>query len=206
MDLNFSGTSPLSSNLLVSLCFGFSGLDIGTRIPFLEAYQKYARVNILLVAYRGYSESEGEPSEEGLQKDGVAILDHVFSRNDIDKKKIVVHGRSLGGAVAIYALSHETKREFPVAGVILENTFTSIPDMVKKLFYYVHPLKYFVLRNFWPSIDRVSRINCPKFFISGLQDEIVPAAQMKELYQRASSNKYIVNNSPELKFQSFGLG
>jgi len=43
--------------------------DIGTRIPFLKYMQKYCNVNILLVAYRGYSYSEGVPTESGLQRD-----------------------------------------------------------------------------------------------------------------------------------------
>lgn len=38
-------------------------------------------------------------------KDAKAILNHVFSRTDIDRTKIFIHGRSLGGAVAIYSAS-----------------------------------------------------------------------------------------------------
>jgi fermentation-respiration switch protein FrsA (DUF1100 family) len=172
--------------------FEFSGPDLGTRIPYLEAYYRRTKANILLMAYRGYSESDGEPSEQGLQKDGLAIMEYIFKRTDINKNKIIVHGRSLGGGVTIYVLSHEVHKNFPVAGVILENTFTSIPDMVAKLFPYIHVLKSFVLRNYWPSIERISRINCPKLFISGLQDEIVPASQMRQLYDKSSANKYIV--------------
>ena len=76
---------------------------------------KNVRCNILIVGYRGYSDSEGEPSEIGLRNyfyyylfkemDSIAILDYIFSRNDIDLNKVYVHGRSLGGAVGIYALT-----------------------------------------------------------------------------------------------------
>lgn len=62
----------------------------------------------MLIAYRGYSDSEGIPSEAGLYLDAQAILDHLFNRNDIDVSKIFIHGRSLGGAMAIYSAS-ETK-------------------------------------------------------------------------------------------------
>lgn len=55
------------------------------------------KVNVLIVAYRGYSYSEGSPSEAGLQKDSIAILKFAFSHPDIHPKKIFTHGRSLGG-------------------------------------------------------------------------------------------------------------
>ena len=92
--------------------------DIGTRIPFLKYMQKYCNVNILLVAYRGYSYSEGVPTESGIQRDAhvlfyfwskltrQAVLDYIFSRTDLDTEKIFIFGRSLGGAVGIYGLSH----------------------------------------------------------------------------------------------------
>ena len=42
-------------------------------------------------------------------------------------------GRSLGGAVAIDLVS-KNKAVSNIKGLILENTFTSIPDMVDKIF------------------------------------------------------------------------
>lgn len=68
-------------------------------------YQKI-HCNFLLVAYRGYSLSEGEPSEIGIKLDSLAIMDYIMSRNDvIDTKNVFVMGRSLGGAVAVHALA-----------------------------------------------------------------------------------------------------
>lgn len=40
--------------------------DIGTRIPYIEHYYKILKYNVILIAYRGYSDSSGEPSEAGL--------------------------------------------------------------------------------------------------------------------------------------------
>lgn len=45
---------------------------------FLNYYYKLVKVNIILVAYRGYSKSEGTPTEKGLQIDAEAILNHAF--------------------------------------------------------------------------------------------------------------------------------
>ena len=58
-------------------------------------YQKI-KANILLVDYRGYGNSQGVPTEEGLCYDGEAALQYLLSRNDIDPFQIFLFGRSLG--------------------------------------------------------------------------------------------------------------
>lgn len=107
----------------------------------------------MLIAYRGYSDSEGTPTEEGLQLDAQAILKHLFNREDIDNTRIFLHGRSLGGAVAIYSVAE--LQEYKVAGLIAENTFTSIGCMVDVIFPKLAFMKPFLLKNHWKSIDRI---------------------------------------------------
>jgi hypothetical protein len=41
-------------------------LDIGTRVFYMEYYYRFVGVNVLLVAYRGYSDSTGDATEQGL--------------------------------------------------------------------------------------------------------------------------------------------
>ena len=40
--------------------------NIGTRLPFIKTYMERIQCNFLIVAYRGFSDSEGVPSEEGI--------------------------------------------------------------------------------------------------------------------------------------------
>jgi fermentation-respiration switch protein FrsA (DUF1100 family) len=168
--------------------------DIGLRLSFIEAYVKLTSFNVLIVAYQGYSHSDGkDPSESKLQQDGLAILEYAFSIEGIDKSKILIHGRSLGGAVTVYALTKRDKTRFPVRGAILENTFTSIPDVVR--FILPKPSKLgltMLLRNHWPSIKRIKDISCPVLFISGRKDEIIPPSQMDRLYKEAKEFKMMV--------------
>lgn len=85
--------------------------DIGTRMQYLEDLYKQAAVNVLVVAYRGYSYSEGVPSEKGLKSDSLAILDYAFSREDVfDLDSIFVLGRSLGASAAVWAVTHTKQR------------------------------------------------------------------------------------------------
>lgn len=65
-----------------------------------------------------------------------------------------MHGRSLGGAVGIYSVTNlET---YPVKGIIIENTFTSISDMVDKIFPFLKYFKLLIQKNFWNSISRIN--------------------------------------------------
>lgn len=45
----------------------------------MKHFQLHCGVNILLVAYRGYSHSEGDPTEAGLQKDSLVF--YLFNRD-----------------------------------------------------------------------------------------------------------------------------
>ena len=97
----------------------------------------------MIIDYRGYGNSEGTPSEGGLKLDAQATLDFISKREDIDQTKLYVFGRSLGGAVAVQLCMDPI---VPIKGIILENTFTSIPDMMDELFPVVSLFKRYGLR------------------------------------------------------------
>ena len=139
--------------------------NIGTRLSYLKYYISQSNVNVLLVAYRGYSDSEGSPNEAGIMLDGEAILKFAFDSPEIDSKQVFVHGRSLGGAVAISTLASKGD-QYKVRGVIIENSFTSMPDMVDALFGPLAYMKWFILKNYWPSLSKIHGLTVPMLFIS----------------------------------------
>lgn len=51
--------------------------NIGLRLDFFEALYHNVGVNIVTFGYRGYSDSEGSPSEVGLKLDADAIVDYI---------------------------------------------------------------------------------------------------------------------------------
>jgi len=174
--------------------------NIGFRLPFAEFLYKTLHANILVVGYRGYGYSEGSPSEQGLMLDSEAILDYVFNHNDteiakyIDTSNVYILGRSLGGAVSIY-ITEKLKPD--IKGLILENTFSSISDMVDRLFPFIKKLKHLLLTNKWPSKERIKNLKCPILFFSSQLDEIVPFSHMEDLYNTAKNavfkQKYIMS-------------
>ena len=147
--------------------------------------------DIILVAYRGYSDSEGKPSQKGLEKDSEAILTYAIDykqnkKSDID---IFVMGRSLGGAVTFHIASKKFYSTH-IKGIIVENTFTSIADMVDAIMPIFKLLKV-LITNPWRSIDRVPEISQPILFIKCLRDELVPPSHMNSLIKNAGNSKYV---------------
>jgi pimeloyl-ACP methyl ester carboxylesterase len=180
-----ANTNP--KNCRTMIFFHENAGNIGTRIPNIEILIKRLNTNVLIVAYRGYSRSEGTPSEAGLALDADATLEYILNRDDIDKDRLYVFGRSLGGAVATQlAMKHSNQFK----GMIVENTFTSIADMVDRIMPHVAPFKFLIQRIFYPTIDRINSVTCPILFIRGLKDEIVPCDQSIKLYETAKSAKF----------------
>lgn len=121
-------------------------------------------------------------------EDSYAIMEYAFSYSQKNyNKPIYALGRSLGGAVTIN-LASQNKYAKVFRGIILENTFTSIGEMVDCLFPVLVPFK-FLQRNFWPSIDRIKKITCPILFIKSMQDELVPPIHMHRLMEAATCRK-----------------
>lgn len=161
--------------------------NIGFRLPnILKLYEK-CEVNVVIVGYRGYGHSQGVPTEAGLKLDAEAVFDWALKNEQINNHKIFVFGRSLGGAVGIYLCS---KMKENIQGLILENTFTSISDMVDRIFPYISFLKKFILRIEWNSLDAIRGLKIPILFISGRNDQIVPPIHMDRLYEAAKNSPY----------------
>lgn len=159
--------------------------NIGLRLPNIVQLCRLVNVNILIVGYRGYGHSEGIPTEQGLKIDALSVFDWAIQNDQINNSKIYIFGRSLGGAVAIYLCS---KRKENIKGLILENTFSSIPDMVDHIFTWLARFKKFILRIEWNSIALIKDIKVPMLFISGRNDQIVPCTQMDNLFEAATKS------------------
>lgn len=103
--------------------------NIGYRLPIAKVLENELCCNVLMLQYRGYGLSSGNPNEKGLTIDAQVGLDYIRQRHDLRNTRIVLYGQSLGGAVSI-GLAARNQKHGDIAGVILENTFTSIKKMI----------------------------------------------------------------------------
>ena len=140
--------------------------------------------HVLLLDYRGYGRSGGSPTERGVYADARAGLAHLIEARGIPENRIVVFGRSLGGAVAV-----DLAQDRRLAGLILESSFSSLSDMARVL---MGPLKLLaqpLTRDRFDSLAKISRVHAPLLFFHGDRDTIVPFELGRRLFDGAPEPK-----------------
>lgn len=135
--------------------------------------------SVLLLDYRGYGKSLGRPTERGLWRDAEAGYEWLRGRG-YDAKHIVIHGESLGTAVATHLAGNKQ-----CAGVVLEAPFTSAKAIAAKVLPLVGP----VLVWGYDSLSRIRLIHAPLFVIHGDADEVIPYESGLELFNAAEEPK-----------------
>ncbi|OWR42000.1 protein ABHD13 [Danaus plexippus] len=162
--------------------------NMGQRLSNVSGFYHKLGINILLVEYRGYGLSEGTPSEQGLYIDAQTAFDYIMQRDDIDRTKIIIFGRSLGGAVAI-DLASRIEYKNKVWALIVENTFTSIPDMARIILKWkcLKWLPMFCHKNKFMSLHKISEVVCPTLVVCGAGDALVPPRMARELVARCGA-------------------
>ncbi len=164
-----------------------SSLDIGYRMDRLAMFYFRSHVNVLIIDYRGYGSSTGTPTERGLELDAEAVLNYALHCDHIASHKLVLFGKSLGGAVAAYLAVQQSNQ---ILAVILENTFTNMAQMVDEHMPWARFVKGLVLRNYWPTIERIKIITRPILFIYGERDEIINNQSTVRLHAAATAAVY----------------
>jgi fermentation-respiration switch protein FrsA (DUF1100 family) len=147
------------------------------RVPLARGFARRG-LSVLLVDYRGYGGNPGSPTETGLSRDARAAQAWLASRGDVDPARIAYFGESLGAAVAV-----ELATERPPAALVLRSPFTSLVD-VGRVHYPWLPVGL-LLRDRYPSIERIAGVECPVMVIAGERDSIVPERLSRRVFDAA---------------------
>jgi hypothetical protein len=137
---------------------------------------------VFIIDYRGYGESEGNPSEAGTYRDATAAWHYLVEEQHIDPQEIVIFGRSLGGAIAAELAS----RTRPAA-LILESAFTSVPNMAARLYPWL-PVRW-LSRYRYDTLRALGAMTCPVLIIHSREDDIIPYAEGEQLFAHAREPK-----------------
>ncbi|MGB3532799.1 MAG: alpha/beta hydrolase [Microcoleaceae cyanobacterium] len=149
--------------------------DIGQiKFHLQQLYQN--GFSVLAYDYPGYGISTGKPTEKNVYLAIDAAYNYLIQTLNIPADKIIVYGRSVGGGSAL-----ELAVNNPVAGVILESTFTT-PFRV------VIPFPIFPFEKF-DNVKKIQNINSPVLIMHGKQDNIIPIEHSQKLYELASVPK-----------------
>jgi len=163
------------------LFFHGNGGNISHRGDSVYIFHKL-KLNVFIIDYPGYGESEGVPSEAGLYTSANAAWQYLVTQKNIAAKNIIIFGRSLGGAVAVDLASKVT-----ASGLILESTFSSARDVVDIVFPVMSDFLY--LRYSFDSLEKITEVSCPVLMIHSPDDEIIPFELGVKLFQGMISKK-----------------
>ncbi|MER3523590.1 MAG: hypothetical protein C4326_05850 [Ignavibacteria bacterium] len=174
-----------TSNLWILYLHGNGG-NISSR-GYIEHYNtlRALGVNIFAVDYRGYGESEGIPSEDGLYQDARAAFDYLVNARGVLPERIVIFGYSLGSAVAVHLAT-----EVDARAVILEGAFTSAYRLGQAQYPFL-PISL-MMRNRFDTLSKMHGVSEPKLFLHAREDEVVPFEHGTELFAAAPEPKTFV--------------
>jgi len=179
-----------SERATVLFCHGNAG-NISTCLGRIALFNKM-NLSTLIFDYRGYGRSGWEPSENGTYLDAQAVWDYLINTQKKSPARCIIYGHSLGGAIAAETALHNNP-----AGLVIESSFTSVPDMGSRIYPWL-PIRL-IARFQYATIDKIGLIStkdgsasggkCPKLIIHSPDDETIPFEFGQALYDKASEPK-----------------
>ncbi len=139
-------------------------------------------LNVFIFDYRGYGNSSGRPTEQGTYRDAEAAWNYLVRFRKEDPGKIVVCGRSLGGAIAAWVSQANTP-----GALILESAFTSLRDAARDRV--PSFAARFLVPDQYRTLQYLSNVRCPVLVIHSPEDEIIPFQHGEALYAKSPAPK-----------------
>lgn len=151
-----------------------------------ERIRKYmARgYGVFMMTWRGYAGSTGSPSEKANVSDALLAYDTLRAAG-ASSEQIIVYGESLGSGVAVQLAAAR-----PVAGVILDAPYTSLVDLAELHYPYL-PARL-LMTDRYESLRHIGKVTAPILIVHGENDDVIPLAMGKALFEAAKSRKEIV--------------
>jgi len=152
-----------------------NGGDLASEYYNLIRLQKLG-FNVFSYDYHGYGMSSGKPSERNCYADIDAAYKYVTEELKVPSSRVIIYGYSLGGGPSVDLASRK-----PVAGLILQSTYTSIFVVRTR----VRLLPFDEFNN----LDKINKVHCPLLIMHGRSDKMIAFKNSERLYQRANAPK-----------------
>ncbi|MCU0771434.1 MAG: alpha/beta hydrolase [Verrucomicrobia bacterium] len=167
---------------VILFCHGNGG-NISHRLPVYEVLLETG-ASVFTFDYRGYGQSAGKPSEEGTYRDAQAALQWLETRG-FASTQVIVFGESLGGGIA-----SELARRQPLGGVVLQSTFTSIPDVGAELFWWL-PVRWLGSIEY-DTRKKLPGIRAPLVIMHSREDGLIRFDHAERNFAAANEPKWLV--------------
>ena len=155
--------------------------NISHRLDSIAIFHRL-ELNVFIIDYRGYGQSEGKITEKGTYRDAEAAWNYLNQTQGISENKIIIFGRSLGASIAGWLASKHTP-----AALIIESGFTSVASMGQR-FYPFLPVRWLTYIKY-DTKQYVKDISCPILVAHSKNDEIIPYLEGREIFEAAPEPK-----------------
>lgn len=172
-----------NARAVVLFCHGNAG-NISDRVSQAWMFHKL-ELSTLLFDYQGFGQSQGRPSEQGTFDDARAAWNYLVQEKGFPPDRIIVFGKSLGGAVAI-----ELATQIEPGLLFVDSSFTSTKDVAKA--HYPWAPGFLLHRWKYDSLSRIPKVQAPVCFFHSKRDEVIPFKQGKALFDAAPEPKAFV--------------
>ncbi|MFA4986517.1 MAG: alpha/beta hydrolase [Candidatus Brocadiia bacterium] len=162
------------------VCHGNGG-NVSYNLELLNTIAKNG-FNVLIFDYRGFGNSEGTPTEEGLYADTIAAADFLMEQPGFNPHRFLIYGHSIGAAAALYCAIERRPSE-----LILEAPFSCLADAAASHYpaFIVRP----VLGRQYDNMARIGKLLCPLLIVHGMTDGVIPQSLGKKLFDEAKGDK-----------------
>jgi len=144
--------------------------------------------SVLAIDYRGFGKSSGAdelPSEASAYEDARAAWDWIAREHPHQRRYIF--GHSLGSAIAVDLASQVPD----ASGLIVEGSFTSIPDVFATMSWGWLPIEGLITQRF-DAASRIGKVSAPVLVVHGSDDQLIRPELGRALYERARTPKRFV--------------
>jgi len=162
----------------VLYCRGNKG-NISDDMSVTETWNRLS-YNVMIFDYQGFGMSGGEPSELNCYDDAESVYNWLRD-NRLLTKKIILHGKSIGGAIAAKLANH-----VKCDGLIIESSFTSIKELGRKRFPFVPSLLYY---NEFPTETLLKSVETPVLIMHSTEDNTIPFYMGQKLFDAVHGEK-----------------
>lgn len=164
----------------LTIYFHGNGGNLTYRGAHLAAIRQ-AGSGVLIVSYRGYGKSEGSPSEEGIYRDADAAYDYLLTQG-VSAGRIIVHGESLGSAVAADLASRRD-----CGGLVLEAPFPSASAVADTL---LPGIGRYIISGL-ETAEKIRNVHVPVLIIHGDRDDVIDYKLGVQVFEAAHEPKQL---------------
>lgn len=168
----------------IILYFHGNGGSLNERAYRAEIFAKNG-FGVFMVSYRGYANSQGEPSEAGFIEDGKAAM-KFLTDSGVKPQQIIIYGESIGSGVATQIAAEFSNAKL----LVLEAPFSSLLSVAQQKYWFV-PVSL-LLKDRFDSLAFASKVNVPALVLHAKGDPVIPFFEGQKLFSAFNSPKKMV--------------